>query len=122
MWELNIAGISTPWVAGEWVFAVTDDAKLVAVARASGKIRWIAQLQGFRNEKSKTGPISYSGPVLAGNRLVLTRTSGQLIFANPANGMVVGGTDLGAPISLPPVVASATLYVLDDGGRLHAFR
>ena len=122
MWELNIAGISTPWVAGEWVFAVTDDAKLVAVARATGKIRWIAQLQGFRNEKRKTGPISYSGPVLAGNRLVLTRTSGQLMFANPTNGMVVGGTDLGAPISLPPVVAGSTLYVLDDSGRLHAFR
>ena len=32
MWELNIAGISTPWVAGDWVFVVTDDAKLICVA------------------------------------------------------------------------------------------
>ena len=38
-WELNIAGISTPWVAGEWVYVVTDDAKLIAVARSNGKIR-----------------------------------------------------------------------------------
>jgi outer membrane protein assembly factor BamB len=121
-WEINIAGISTPWVAGEWVFAVTDDAKLVAIARSNGKIRWISQLQGFRNEKRKAGPISYSGPVLAGNRLVLTRSSGQLIFADPRTGTVIGGTDLGAGISLPPVVANSTLYVLDDDGRLHAFR
>src|SRR4051794_26662892 len=27
-WELNIAGIATPWVAGDWVFVITDDAKL----------------------------------------------------------------------------------------------
>src|SRR5688500_4907458 len=37
MWELNIAGIATPWVAGDWVFVATDDAKLIAVARARGK-------------------------------------------------------------------------------------
>ena len=30
-WELNIAGISTPWVAGDWVFVVTDDARLICV-------------------------------------------------------------------------------------------
>ena len=30
-WELNIAGISTPWVAGDWVFVVTDDAKLMCI-------------------------------------------------------------------------------------------
>ena len=28
LWELNIAGIATPWVAGDWIFVVTDDAKL----------------------------------------------------------------------------------------------
>ena len=63
-----------------------------------------------------------SGPVLAGNRLVLTRTSGQMVFVDPRNGNLIGGTDIGAPISLPPVVANSTLYILDDDGRLHAFR
>ncbi len=122
MWELNVAGISTPWVVGEWAFAVTDDSKVIAVSRATGKIRWISQLQAFRNQKRKTGQISYSGPVLAGNRLVLTRTTGQLMFLDPRTGTLLGGTSVGAPVSLPPVVANSTLYVLDDDGRLHAFR
>jgi hypothetical protein len=34
----------------------------------------------------------------------------------------MGGTTIGAATSLPPVVANSTLYVLDDAGRLHAFR
>ena len=122
LWELNIAGISTPGVVGDWVFAVTDDAKLIAVARSNGKIRWIRQLQAFRNEKRRTGPIGYAGPVLAGNRLILTRNTGQLIFADPRTGTLLGGTNVEASISLPPVVANSTLYVLDDDGRLHAFR
>jgi outer membrane protein assembly factor BamB len=26
LWELNVSGISTPWVAGDWIFVVTQDA------------------------------------------------------------------------------------------------
>lgn len=122
MWELNIAGISTPWVAGDWVFVVTDDAKLMAVARTTGKIRWITQLRHFEKEKAKKGQINYSGPVLAGNRLIVAGSTGALINVDPTNGAVQSQTSVGADISLPPVVANQTLYVLDDSGRLRAFR
>jgi len=122
MWELNIAGISTPWVAGDWVFVVTDDAKLIAVARANGKVRWINQLPAFRNEKKKSGPISYTGPVLAGGRLIVASSQGALINIDPVTGSFQSQTSIGAPVSLSPVVAGSTLYVLDDEGRLHAFR
>jgi len=122
MWELNLAGISTPWVAGDWVFVVTSDAKLMAIARATGKVRWITQLHEFRNEKSKNGPINYSGPILAGGRLIVTGTNGAITFVNPDTGAIEGQTALKSGITLPPVVANNTLYVLDDSGRLHAFR
>jgi outer membrane protein assembly factor BamB len=122
MWELNIAGISTPWVAGDWVFVVTDEAKLIAIARMTGKIRWISQLRRFEKEKSKRGQISYSGPILAGNRLIVTGSNGALINVDPTTGAVQTQTSVRASISLPPIVANNTLYVLDDDGRLHAFR
>jgi len=122
MWELNLAGIATPWVAGDWAFVVTDDAKLMAIARTSGKVRWILQLPAFHNPKSKNGPISYTGPILAGGRLIVASTEGSLIFADPDKGTFLGQTELKAGVSLPPVVANNVLYILDDDGRLHAFR
>jgi outer membrane protein assembly factor BamB len=122
MWELNIAGIATPWVAGDWVFVVTDDAKVMAIARTTGKIRWITQLPAFHKMKSKSGPIDYTGPILAGGRLVLASNEGALIFVDPDRGTFQGQTDLKAGITLSPVVANNTLYLLDDDGRLHAFR
>ena len=121
-WELNLAGISTPWVAGDWVFVVTDDARLIAVARAGGKIRWITQLPAFENVKKKHGPIFYRGPVLAGGRLVVVSSQGALINVDPATGAIQSQTTIKAPVSLSPVVANQTLYVLDSNGRLHAFR
>jgi outer membrane protein assembly factor BamB len=86
MWELNIAGISTPWVAGDWVFVVTDDAKLIAIAAQTGKIRWINQLPRFLSGEGKRGQISYSGPVLAGGRLIVAGSNGVLINVDPATG------------------------------------
>jgi outer membrane protein assembly factor BamB len=122
MWELNLAGIATPWVAGDWIFVVTDDAKVMAIARASGKIRWITQLPAFHNPKSKNGPISYTGPILAGGRLIVGSSEGAIIFVEPDHGAVQGQTNLKVGVTLPPVVANNMLYVLDDDGRLHAFR
>ncbi|OYY64350.1 PQQ-binding-like beta-propeller repeat protein, partial [Sphingomonas sp. 28-62-11] len=53
VWEQNLAGVSTPWIAGEWLFVVTEDAKLYCLSRANGKIRWISDLGGFKNVKKR---------------------------------------------------------------------
>ena len=122
MWEQNIAGISTPWVAGEWVFVATDDAKIIALQRSSGRVRWITQLRRWENEKGKKGPIFYYDPVLAGGRLIVVTSQGALYNINPDNGVVQSQTNVGSGVSLQPVVAGSTLYILDDRGRLTAFR
>jgi outer membrane protein assembly factor BamB len=122
IWELNLAGISTPWVAGDWVFVTTDDAKLVAIARNTGKIRWINQLPAWRNAKARKGAITYVGPILAGDRLIIAGSNGALINVDPASGAVQSQTSVGAGVHLAPVVANGTLYILDDNARLHAYR
>ena len=121
-WELNIAGIATPWVAGDWIFVVTDDAKLLCIYRTTGKIRWINQLPQFDRPKSKKGQIDYSGPVLAGDRLLVVGSNGVIVNVEPLTGNFQSQTRVGAGISLAPVVANSTLYVYDNDARLHAFR
>ncbi len=135
-WELNVAGISTPWVAGDWVFVVTDRAQLLAIARASGRIRWIGQLPAFRRPpRERTpdsrgrrrmnpgrDPIFWRGPILAGNRLILISSRGQIAYVSPTDGTVQATVETDSTFSLPPVVAGNTLYLLDDSGRLTAWR
>ncbi|HEU0065984.1 MAG TPA: PQQ-binding-like beta-propeller repeat protein [Sphingomonas sp.] len=122
LWEQNFAGISTPWIAGEWLFIVTDDARLVCLARSNGKARWISQLQHFRNEKKKSDPVTWFGPVLAGGRLVLTNSLGHIVYVNPGDGAVQTTVETKTPFTLPPIVANSTLYVLDQKGRISAYR
>ena len=75
-----------------------------------------------QKEKSKRGQISYVGPVLAGGRLIVAGSNGVLVNVDPDNGSFQSQTNVGAGVSLAPVVANSTLYVLDDKGRLNAFR
>ncbi len=122
IWELNIAGISTPWVAGEWIFVVTDEAKLLCVASATGKVRWVAQLTRYHKNKSKNAPVTWTGPVLAGGRLVVASSEGDVTLVSPEDGKIVGTRKVGGPVFVSPVVANSMLYVLDNSGRISAFK
>ena len=122
IWELNLAGISTPAVAGDWIFTLTDDARLMAIARNTGKVRWLNQLAAFKKPKKRTGAIFWTGPVLAGNRLWIANSRGEVYSADVQTGQTTLFRDLNKPISLAPIVANQTLYILDDNGTIHAFR
>lgn len=122
IWELNLAGISTPMVVGDWVFTLDDHAEILAIARNTGKVRWLTQLARYQNAKKRKGPIFWVGPVLAGGKLWVGNSRGELGTVDPATGTLTPFVELKDPISLAPVVANQTLYVLDDSGRITAFR
>jgi outer membrane protein assembly factor BamB len=122
IWEINIAGIATPVTAGEWVFVLTSDAKLLCVQRASGKIRWLSQLPRYKDADSKKGVITWRGPVLVNNRLIAANSRGELWSIATSDGAATLMADVKSPVSVPPIVANNMLYVLDDGGHITAFR
>lgn len=122
IWELSLAGISTPAIAGDWIFTLTDEGKLLCIAKNTGKVRWLTQLARYKNEKKKKKPIYWTGPVLAGNRLWVANSNGEISAAATADGAVTPFTKVGASVSLAPVVAGEMLYILDDSGRITAFR
>lgn len=122
IWELNLAGISTPSIAGEWIFTLTDDARLLAIARSTGRVRWITQLQSYRNEEKKKDPIFWTGPVLAGGHLWVASSRGEVWRVSAGEGSSQLFADIDSPVSLAPVVADNMLYILDDSGTIHAWR
>lgn len=122
LWEINVGGVSTPIASGEWVFVLTDDAKVLCVQRATGKVRWVSQLTQFKNPEKKSGIIAWHGPVLAGGRLIVANTEGQVWAVSPGEGSASMIFDVKQRISIDPVVANNTLYIFDDSGRISAFR
>ena len=122
IWELTLAGISTPTIAGEWVFTLTDDARILAIQRNTGRIRWMTQLEQWRDPEDREGPIFWTGPVLASNRLWIASSRGVVRSVDVMTGEAADFTELDDGVSLPPVVANNTLYILDDSGEITAWR
>ncbi len=122
IWELNVAGISTPAVAGDWIFALSDEGMLLCIARGTGKVRWLTQLARYENEEKKKNAIFWTGPLLAGNRLWFANSRGEAYSADVADGTVTPFVTLNQGVTLSPVVANGVIYFLDDGGQISAYR
>ena len=61
---------------------------MLALARSTGKIKWMTQLPRFKDPKDKKGPISWVGPILAGDRLIVASSDGQISNVSPIDGAV----------------------------------
>jgi outer membrane protein assembly factor BamB len=122
IWEQPAGGLNAPTIAGDFLFLTTVNAELVAIERNTGAVRWLTQLQQFRNERKRKNRVSWAGPILAGNRLVVASSEGDLRFYDPANGEQMGERNLGDSVYIAPVIADETVLVLTDEGRLIALR
>lgn len=122
IWELTLAGISTPDVVGDWIFTLTDDSRILAIQRGTGRIRWMTQLERWRDPKNRESPVFWTGPVLANNRLWIASSRGEVKTVDINTGEATDFARLPGGVSLPPVIADATLYLLEDSGRLSAWR
>ena len=122
IWTKEFGGLHMPWLAGTHLFAVTERGEVVAAEAATGAVRWVMPLARYEDEEDRTGRIDWAGPVLAGGRLVVAGSHGEIVFLDPETGAKAGAFDAGRPHRLAPVVAARTLLLLDDGGVLTAYR
>jgi outer membrane protein assembly factor BamB len=121
-WEQEFGSIHTPWVAGDYLYVLSTDNELVCLTRNSGKIRWVRQLPSYQNEKKKKDPITWAGPVLGSDRLIVLSSAGDAISVSPYTGEPMGREEMSAGGYLGPVIADNSLYVLTDDAKLSAYR
>jgi outer membrane protein assembly factor BamB len=122
-WDLDVASTETPWVAGDYVYVLTTRGEVVSLLRENGGVRWVSRLPRYeRADDPSSRPITWSGPVLVGDRLLLAGSSGELVSMSPYNGEILGRIRVNAPVLVPPVVADGTVYVLTERAELLAYR
>ncbi len=122
IWEERIGGVETPWIAGEYLFVLSDDSQFVALRREDGRIRWVTLLPRYEDEEEQEGLITWRGPVLAGDRLIIAGSHGKALSVSPYDGAELGEVDLPGSIAVAPTVAGETLYFVTTSGTLVAYK
>jgi len=122
IWERDIGSMESPWVAGNYIFMLTNDGEIVCLSREQGRIYWVRALPRYEDEKNKEDPITWTGPVLVKDRLLVAGSNGVAMAVSPYTGRVLGNEKLPDGVSVPPVVANRTVYFMSDDADVLAYR
>jgi len=121
IWDRELGGIGNPWVAGDYIFMLTTEDEIVCLSRDDGRIFWVRGLPRFEDPEDHEGPIVWTGPVLASDRLIVTGSQGEAWAISPYSGELLGTIELPDAVSVPPVIAGGTVYFLADNADIVAY-
>ncbi len=127
-WQLPLSGITSPWPAGDVVYAVGLDGSVICAARDSGQLYWVIDLNapGPMKKKDKKPPkrsrAVWSSPILAGNRVITVSNGGEAVAINAKTGEVERRIKVGDDMLLGPIAAGGTIYVVSQQADLIAIR
>lgn len=121
LWQREVGSAETTLSAGDHVYTISADQQLAALTRANGAVRWVLPLPRF-SDSDRNQPIVWTGPLLAGGRLLAASSSGMLVEVNPQDGKILRQTKLSGDVTIPPIVASNMLFVLTTDGRLSVYK
>ena len=122
IWTQPAGSVNLPLVVGDFVYTATTDGQIACISKLDGSVVWLQQLPLYKNEKKRKDRISWSGPILASERLFLTSSRGGFVEVNPYNGVISREGKLGGDVFIPPIIANETIYVLTDNAKLIALR
>jgi len=120
-WQQSVGSMNQPWVAGDYLFAVSSLSEVICLDKNKGNILWITPLQNWENEEKKRDKIVWNGPVLAGGNLYFTSSLGDLTVIDK-NGKIISSNNVGGGFFTSPIVVDDTLLLLDKSGILRAYK
>ena len=122
IWDRQLGSHESPWVVGDYIFMLTNDSALVALARDTGKAYWVTALPRNVNNDISKPLIIWTGPLLVSDRLIIAGSHGQAFAVSPYSGKILGIEKMPNGVTVPPVVADRTVYFLTDDADLIAYR
>ena len=122
VWDRSIGGSETPWVAGNFIYVLSNQGDLYCLTRLGGRVRWVQSLPKYEDPEDKGGPIKWFGPVLASDRLMVVGNHGDVLSVSPYTGAFLSKLELTDKLSVAPVVASGSVFFLSDDADLIVYR
>ena len=120
IWDQELTAQSTPWVAGDLMFTLTAQNQLVALTTRDGRVKWVRELPRYENETKKKDPITWSGPLLIQNPLIVAGAHGQMLLVSPMDGTVKANYIIPDGVYTTPIVAGDRIILITKSAKLVA--
>ena len=123
-WELNISGSQMPWIAGDSIFIISDNANLFCIRKEDGAIRWSVKLPHKIEENFIKFQkfIPHFGPIVASGKVYIVSGDKMLRIYNSLNGDLIEKIKFNSSFSTQPIILNSTLYVINDNAKIYAYK
>ena len=118
IWEREVSGTNQPWVAGQYLYVLSDNNELLALNKNDGKIIWNTEIP---NVNDKPGEFAV-GPILVNNRLLVPTSDGHVFSISPYNGKLIGFINIDEDIDMAPIVADGVVIFTTNEAEMLAYK
>ena len=122
LWDIKAGGVQTPWLAGNYLYVMTNSAQLMAVNTDNGLIKWVKQLPFWVDEDDQQEILHWQGPLLAGDKIFIANQLKDGYFISPYDGEILQNFKIPDSIATPPIVADGMMYILYENADLIAYQ
>ena len=122
VWSQPAGSLGYPLVIGDFVYTVTTEGEVTCMSKVDGTVIWITQLRVFKKQKKRKKRISWAGPIIAGDRLIMMSSNGKGVEVSPFDGSIMREFKLSGSVYVSPIIANDTVYYITDSAKLVALK
>jgi outer membrane protein assembly factor BamB len=114
LWTAGSKIASTPWYANGYVFAVTLEAKIIAVKANDGTVVISKEVVTEKDDED----FNISGPVIVNGKILANDNKGNLFEISADTGAVERTISIPKNIEVAPIVSGNKVYFIDQKSNL----
>ncbi len=115
LWKKQIATVIDFHLAGNFLYIINNDNKLIALNRKTGDIKWLKQLKHYKNDKKPQSKIIYNGVIMAGDKLLIDNSLGNILVISPLDGKIEQEVKIGSKSFYGIIINDDKLYLHRSG-------
>ncbi len=121
VWEREFPSSGGLWIASNFLYAMSEHAEVAAFYTVNGGVKWVSSLPRYQEQEEKEGYIHWSGPIMAGSRLLVVGSHGKMLAISPMSGEIMKEYDIPEDIYAAPVVAYGNIYLYSNDAVLSIY-
>lgn len=114
-WRQIFPNARSFWVAGDAAYVLTSNNLLVAINDQKGELLWSTDLSVLLPEAKNH---KFFGPILTGDKLLLTESNGYFFFLSPLDGSLKSTKKLDYTVDRMPIIVDKKIYFIGYKGKI----
>ncbi len=115
IWNLKLSSINPIAISGGSIYLIDTTGRLLCVDINKGKLLWAVQLKISKDGEE----ISWYGPLLSSNKILLSNSDGQVISISPFTGKLLSKLDLSEELVASPIHLGEQVILISKKGTLY---